>query len=136
MNLPGVNIQAPWAELIASGKKTVETRFYGLPLKYLGKPMALIETPGPRGTFKKRVIAIVTFSKSFEYPSAVAFYKDAKKHLITKASSDFGWDSGSGKRKWGWQVASVKRLKSPIPVTVRTGILFTKSVPVPNLQDS
>ena len=31
VTLPGINIQAPWAEAIVSGRKVIETRFYPMP---------------------------------------------------------------------------------------------------------
>ena len=47
--LPGINIQAPWAEAIVSGRKLIETRFYPMPRKWIGQPLAIIETPGQAG---------------------------------------------------------------------------------------
>ena len=35
--------------MLLSGEKTVETRGYPLPEKYVGCELAIIETPGPRG---------------------------------------------------------------------------------------
>ena len=40
--LNGINIQFPISQLILSGDKTVETRTYPIPERYLGVDLALI----------------------------------------------------------------------------------------------
>ena len=72
--IPGVNIQWPWSELLLTGKKSVETRSYPLPEKYLGQWLAVIETPGPHGKReagidKARITGKIMFSESFQYPT-------------------------------------------------------------------
>ena len=52
VTLPGINIQAPWAEAIVSGRKVIETRFYPMPRKWVGQPLAIIETPGKARHFQ------------------------------------------------------------------------------------
>ena len=47
--IPGVNIRWPWSKLLLEGTKTVETRSYPLPTGFVGKEIAVIETPGPNG---------------------------------------------------------------------------------------
>ena len=69
----GINIQAPFAELLINLEKCVETRTYPLPLKYEGEELALIETPGKTGKFKARIIGTITFSHSFKYENMQAF---------------------------------------------------------------
>lgn len=130
MKIPGVNIQTPWAELIASGKKVVETRFYPLPDKYVMQEMALIETPGQKRTFRRRVIAVVVFGPSFPYESEEAFYSDTSRHLVSRDSTDFTWNSGKGKRKWGWPIVSVRAFRMSLPDHFRGGILFSRAVPL------
>jgi len=39
--LPGINIQAPWAEAIVAWHKVIETRFYPMPKKWFGQPFNL-----------------------------------------------------------------------------------------------
>src|SRR4029450_4821616 len=55
VTLPGINIQVPWAEAILSGQKVIETRFYPLPGKWVGQPLAVIETPGRARGFKSHI---------------------------------------------------------------------------------
>lgn len=105
--LPGLNVQAPWARLLLEGTKTIETRTYPLPEKYLGQDLWLIETPGRLGKFKARVIGVIRFSDCKEYESATAFYEDSDLHLIEVGSQDYEWRSGV--QKFGWVVASARK---------------------------
>jgi hypothetical protein len=128
--VPGLHIQAPWAQLVVSGRKTVETRFYPLPKKYIGTEMAIIETPGGAGNFKARIIGIVKFGESFRYESAEDFYRDSGRHLVQENSDSFHWASGKGKPKWGWPIESVYRWDSKLPKKLRRGIVFTRAIPL------
>lgn len=128
--LPGLNVQAPWAALLISGRKTVETRGYPLPSKYVGKPLALIETPGPNGKFKARIVAIVVFGASQRYTSKIGFYRDRKKHLIEPGNRNYGWEYKGNKSKWGWPVLSVRAVKLKLPREFKRGRIFASRVPV------
>ena len=129
--IPGINIRAPWAQLILEGKKTIETRFYPLPAHYVGRDVAIIETPGPEGKFRSRVIGIVVFGECFVYETEESFYQDLPRHCVHPNSDDFTWESGDGKRKWGWPILSVRAAHSELPPRHRRGIVYSKSVPVP-----
>lgn len=120
----GINIQWPISELILSGEKTIETRTYPIPVKYKGKEMILIETPGKAGNFKARMRAIITFSDCFQYNSKTAFYKDSSKHLVTP-SSEWSW---TDKPKWGWKIHVIKIFKEPLPIQKRTGIKYSTGI--------
>lgn len=121
-----INIQYPWTENILSGKKKIETRFYPLPKKYVGIELAIVETPGKSGQFKARIVGLVTFGPSFQYASRESFYKDSKRHLVTPHSDVFGWDPSDRRKKWGWPVTRVRRLRRPFPAKGKRGIVFTK----------
>ena len=58
--MTGINIQAPWSQLLINSDKCVETRSYALPDKYIGEELLLIETPGKNGKFKARIIGILS----------------------------------------------------------------------------
>ena len=96
----GINIQWPISQDILSGKKTIETRTYPIPEKYLNVEMAMIETPGKHGKFKARVVAIIKFTDYFQYKSKKSFYADKDKHLVTP-DSPWAWQD---KEKWGWKL--------------------------------
>ncbi len=119
---PGINIQWPISELILSGSKTVETRTYPIPEKYLNMDLVMIETPGPNGKFKARAVAIIKFTKAVKYASKDHFYRDFNRHFV-KPDSSWAWDES--KPKWGWELVIVKNIR-PQEITSKRGIVFTK----------
>lgn len=121
--MTGINIQAPWANLLIDGLKVVETRSYPIPSKYIGEPLALIETPGKKGNFKSRIIGTIIFSHSFKYPDETAWLNDYNRHLVDQ-SSDYKWN---GKSKYGWVVSYVKKFDESIKPPKRKGIVFTNN---------
>lgn len=121
--MTGINIQTPWSELIISGTKSVETRSYSLPEKYVGEELALVETPGKHGRFKARIIGTITFSHSFKYPDQKAWEEDYNRHCVEMDDPNFGWKTN--KPKYGWVVSKIKKFKQPIEVSQRKGIIFT-----------
>jgi len=122
----GINVQWPISELILSGEKTVETRTYGIPEKYLNEPMVLIETPGKLGKFKARLVAVIKFTDCFKYTSKSAFYKDSARHRVDKDSM---WAWNPEKPKWGWEVEVIKIFK-PKAAPANKGIVFTKDIEI------
>lgn len=124
----GINIQFPISRLILDGSKTIETRTYPIPEKYIGVPLALVETPGSTASFKSRVIGIIIFERSFRYENKSCFYEDSKRHRVT-AESPWAWDSKKG--KWGWPVRVIKTLKEPIPIKKKKGIIYTTGIQIP-----
>lgn len=121
--MTGLNIQTPWSALLMSGSKTVETRSYHLPSKYVGVPLALIETPGKTGRFKSRIIGLITFNESFRYKSKEHWTYDYDRHMVDE-NNIYGWNEY--KDKYGWIVSSVERFNNPIHPPKRRGIIFTK----------
>ena len=131
--VPGLNVQWPWSQLILSGKKTVETRSYKLPELYLGKKLAIIETPGKRRgrPDKASIVGLVTFSKSFRYKSRKEWLLDRSRHLVDEHDPLFCWDSN--REKWGWVISEVMVFQRPVGAPVRKGITFSKSCMVPKV---
>lgn len=122
--LNAINIQWPISRDILSGAKTIETRTYPIPKKYIDKDLYIIETPGKSGKFKSRAIGIIRFNKSIEYSSKTAFYRDTKKHLVDKDST-WCWKD---KPKWGWCIISVTPFNEPVEITQKKGIRYTNDV--------
>ena len=120
----GINIQWPISRDIISGKKTIETRTYPLPEKYLNEEMVLIETPGKNGKFKARMLAVIKFTKSFKYSSKKVFYEDRSRHLVTE-NSPWAWNE---KPKWGWEIEIIQIFKKSKPLSKRKGIVYTKDI--------
>ena len=121
----GINIQFPISRLILARKKIIETRTYPIPPKYLGKDLLMIETPGPKGDFKARVVAIIRFSSCKKYESRSEFYRDFNKHQISESSP---WSYDSAKGKWGWHIAEVKVIRKSVSIKKRLGIKFTTNL--------
>ena len=119
--IPGINIQTPWARLLLSKKKQIETRTYPLPIKYLGQDLWLIETPGRLGKFKARVIGVIRFSGYKHYKSKAEFYEDCDLHLIQPGNHDYAWRSGV--MKYGWVVESVREVDEFVAPSPR-GIVY------------
>lgn len=122
----GINIQYPISQFIVDGKKTIETRTYPIPEKYLNQEMLLIETPGKEGKFKARIIAVIKFTECFQYKTKKEFYSQSDKHCVTE-DSVWAWNDGD---KWGWNVALVKKISPPISLTKRKGIKFTLNIKI------
>ena len=130
MQIPGVNIQWPWSELILSGEKTVETRTYPLPAKYKDVALAVIETPGARGRREAgiqmaRIIGTVTFADSFQYKSKAMWIGDQQRHRVLDGDPLYGWSSK--KEKWGWIVKETKLFSEHHPAPVKRGIIFASA---------
>lgn len=128
--LPGVNIQWPWSQLLLSGQKSVETRTYPLPVDKTNVRLAVIETPGPRGRKeagidKARIIGTIIFRRSFKYKSKSEWLQDKNRHQVSENDPLYGFDSK--KEKWGWEVAEYVLFKKPIPAPKKKGIVFAKS---------
>jgi len=120
--LPGINIQAPWAQLLLEGKKKIETRTYRLPDKFRGSDLWLIETPGRSGSFRARVIGVIRFSDCKRYQSSEEFYQDSALHLIDRTTGTYGWRDETP--KFGWLVEHVEAKNEFAPPSPR-GIVYS-----------
>ena len=119
----GINIQTPWSELLVNRVKSVETRTYSLPEKYMGEKLALIETPGRYGRFKAHIIGTITFSHSFKYPHQKAWQDDYNRHCVAVNDPTYNWKDD--KPKFGWVVSQVTKFDKPLDISKRKGIIFT-----------
>ena len=124
--MTGINIQTPWSELLINGVKSVETRSYPLPEKYVGEELALIETPGRYGRFKARIIGTITFSHSFKYPDQKAWQDDYNRHCVAVDDPIYNWKDD--KPKYGWVVSKVTKFDKPLDIRKRRGIIFTSGI--------
>lgn len=46
----GLEMKEPWASMVLSGEKTIETRTYPLPEQLVGRPMVLLATAADSGS--------------------------------------------------------------------------------------
>ena len=118
----GINIQYPISQLILTGEKTIETRTYPIPVKYLGQDMLMIETPGKSGKFKSRIVAVICFGECFQYKNSKEFYKGTKLHCVTQ---DSPWAWNDEKPRWGWRITKMKKISNPPDLLKKTGIVYT-----------
>lgn len=127
----GLNVCWPWAELLVSGKKTIETRNYPLPLKHEGNPIAIIQTPGrngkKQGIKRASIVGFVVFEKSKKYESEDAWKADFKKHLVPPGDKDYTFKNP----KYGWVISSAKPFNLELPQTSRRGIVFATNITLP-----
>ena len=124
--MTGLNIQTPWSELLINEVKSVETRSYPLPEKYVGEEIAMIETPGRYGRFKARIIGTITFSHSFKYPDQRAWQDDYNRHCVAVDDPIYNWKDD--KPKYGWVVSKVTKFDKPLDIRKRRGIIFTSGI--------
>jgi hypothetical protein len=129
VTLPGINIQAPWAEAIVLGHKVIETRFYPIPRKWVGQPLAIIETPGKVGHFQRRIAGLVSFAPNWCYADKAAFARDRARHLVDPDDQLFGWRE-DGKPKWAWPVAWIEVYQQSLPPSFRAGIRYARVVEI------
>ncbi len=126
-NYTGINIQYPISQLILSGEKVIETRTYPIPEQYVGKELAIIETPGPQGKFTSRIAGTIVFGSCFKYKDSYDFYADILKHCVTP---DSPWKWTDAKPKWGWIISGVQKFSTPIPAPPKRGIVYTKNISI------
>lgn len=125
--IPGINIQWPWSELIVEGIKSIETRHYPLPKKYIGQKLALIQTPGPKGKkeaglLKSQIIGTIIFAGDFKYRDEAHWRKDIKRHCVSPEDPHYGY--APTRVKWGWVIDSVEVFPKSKPVPKKRGIVF------------
>lgn len=127
--IPGLNIQWPWSRLILDGSKTIETRSYPIPEKYLNVELAIIETPGPHG--KKagidgaRIVGTIKFSGCFRYNEFEEWAEDYDRHCVPVNDPQYKFSNET--EKWGWIIKEVKGFRIPRPAPVKRGIVFATS---------
>jgi hypothetical protein len=127
--IPGINIQWPWSELLLSGQKSIETRTYPIPKKFIGVELAVIETPGPQGRRKAgiekaRIIGTITFDSYIKYETKMDWAKDAKRHCVKVDDPLYAWHSD--RPKFGWVVKDFRKFDKPCPSPKTRGIIFAR----------
>ncbi len=120
-----INIREPFATLIVSGQKTVETRRYALPLHIRGERVAVVATNGRRGPAAV-VVGTVVFDACEKYDDYEAWLAAADKHRVSKHSL---YKYEPTRPTFGWSISEARRLIKPVPCgTIRRGIIFTNDL--------
>jgi hypothetical protein len=125
INLPAINIQFPFSQLIINGHKSIETRNYDIPSKYLNQKLLLIETPGPNRRCKAKIVGIIQFTESFRYKTLKQYHGDCKHHMVDKVSPYY-WKGRES--KFGWKVKVIRSFKRPFDAPKSKGISWTRNV--------
>mmetsp|Transcript_8523 Transcript_8523/g.10777 ORF Transcript_8523/g.10777 Transcript_8523/m.10777 type:complete len:149 (+) Transcript_8523:87-533(+) len=122
----GLLVAGKWPKLLLSGEKTIETRTYPLPDKYLNKPIYIIEDSESLQQLQKKatVAGIVTFSGCFAWKTKEDWAADADKHCVKLNHEEFGWNDTE--IKYGWRVSSIK--KPPLIKHVRVKSRIKRSI--------
>lgn len=141
----GLEMQYPWSDALLTGRKTIETRSYDLPVALLGKEIAIIETPqGNTGisslgnivnlTDSKniavdtvaKIVGWCRFSSVIMYTSVLGFERDENAHLVAK-SSGFGWNNDTT-LIYGWVVDSYGSAKKGMHCQYKCGTRRLRSL--------
>ena len=111
-----LEVQQPWAQLILSGKKTVETRSYPFPPWLLGRPVDVLQSdegePGvsstpdivQAGDPRFLISGWFIVSSCFRYDSQREWEADSARHLVSPDSVAYGWNDDHD--IYGWVVQS------------------------------
>lgn len=131
-----LSISQPYADLVASGAKTVElrswnTRFRGeflvhAPLRVRARDCARLRMD-PSSLVTGAVIGRATLHGVIEYPSAAAAMADSARHLATRSML------ARGRRVYGFELRGASRLAVPVPLAGRLGLF---EAPAPRVTDS
>jgi hypothetical protein len=114
---------APFADLIASGEKTIETRPNTRLDSQSGKRLKIIRTTGVGS--EARVVGEVTIGPRKFYGTKEEFDADLGKHFVTEDSKFAFPETG----KYGYEMLDPVKYQEPYPLTVNKGITTTRVVP-------
>ena len=124
MQLCLFDVRYPWTEQLMNGKKTIETREYPLPSRYLHQTLALYETHVEVKDDQVEddqveedhqrddcCVGLIQFCSCKEYTSKEQWSKDSDKHGVPfdATPEEFGWVDGI--QKYGWKVSYVEKTK-------------------------
>ena len=104
MILPALHVRSPWAGLIASGTKSIETRHYPPPDYAIGEWVAIVQ-PRCRGNPKACVRCLAYISGFYKYSDKKQWEDDLTSHRVGSSDQDFGWQDG--KPKYAWKLPMV-----------------------------
>ena len=125
--MKALSLKQPFAELLATGKKTIELRFWNT--HFRGR--FLIHASGnidfdscselkidPKGLARGAIIGGAVLFDVKMYPGAKEFYKDSSKHLAT--SKYFNKD----KKQYGFIIKDPVKFAKPIAMPGKLGFFY------------
>lgn len=124
-----LEVQQPYADLILSGDKTVETRTYALPAEFVGRKIHILRSPAgaagrsavpdavaPEAAAKLGldVVGWASFGSCAPYPDEAAWRADRAAHCVDVDAPAYGWPAEGV--IYAWRVDAVEAL-SPRPLS-------------------
>ena len=107
-----VYVREPWASLLVSGEKRVETAHMRLPDRFLWRWLDV-------QTEAAEVVGRVLFTGWVQWFDADAFDRAHYRHRVPQESP---YHFNNRKRTFGWQVASFERFEAPQPTKRMTSL--------------
>lgn len=123
MIVTGLNIREPYASLIATGQKRIETRTYRFPDRLIGEKLAIVAT----GVGHAKIIGSMVVVDCFPYRDEDHFRSEFKHHLVSRGSQ-FDWRDG--RPKYGWVVTDQTLFREYIEAPTATGMVWRKACPI------
>lgn len=105
MIMPALYVRSPWANLIASGTKAIETRHYKPPDHVIGEWVAIVQ-PRCRGNPKARVRCLAYISGFYKYRDKQHWADELTSHRVNSCDPDFGWKEDKPKYAWKLQMVA------------------------------
>ena len=119
MIMKALSLKQPYAELITTGKKTIEIRSWNT--KFRGKFYVhasgntinkAMKKYGYTSLAKRSIIGTAELVDVIKYGSDEEFLKDSDKHLVTKENlEEFGWTK---RKKYGFLLKNAKKIELPV----------------------
>lgn len=123
ITMTGLNVREPFATLLASGLKTVETRRYKPPSHLIGQRIAIIQT----GVEASSIIGHAVLTDWQQYGSKQQWDDDRNNHLVAPGS-DFDWTDDSA--RYAWKMERAVMLKEPVQPPAKRGRIYAKNCKV------
>ena len=120
----GLNIREPYATLIATGQKWLETRTYPFPEHLLDTEIAIVATGGGPA----KVIGSMEVWFCNQYESEDQFRLEFPHHLVARGS-EFDWSDD--KPKYRWYINQARFFSEHIDAPSRTGMIWRNDCQIP-----
>jgi hypothetical protein len=110
--MKALSLKQPWAELILSGKKTIETRTWNTTFRgeFLIHASARVDQAAmkhfgfEKGSLSTScIVGQATIMNVIKYPSKAAFLRDKEKHLV--------WRVADAKPRFGYTLRDARRVR-------------------------
>ena len=118
--MTGINVRDPFATLLASGRKQVETRRYKPPQHLVGNRVAIIQT----GLGSAMIVGYAHLDSYYQYESKDHWHADSDRHRVPPGN-EFDWVDDSP--RFAWEMSNATMLDNPIHPPAKRGRLYVKN---------